>query len=44
MVKHYSNFNIQKIHKGVVEGKGNNMPDATFKDFKSLRKLILKLA
>ena len=35
---------IQKIHKGVVEGKGNNMPDATFKDFKSLRKLILKLA
>ncbi len=34
---------LQKIHKGTPVGEGVGAPDASFKDFSELRKLILKL-
>ncbi len=34
---------IQKIHKGVTLGCGENVPDACFTDFNELRKFILKI-
>ena len=35
---------FQKIHDGVIRGKDENEPDAAFKNFKELRKLIESLA
>ena len=35
---------IQKIHEGVELGKGPNTPDASFKHFKELRHLLVKLS
>ena len=34
---------LQKIHEGVELGEGLNTPDASFKDFKDLRRLLIKL-
>ena len=34
---------LQKIHAGVELGIGKNTPDAAFKEFAALRKLIVKL-
>ena len=34
---------IQKLHDGVVEGKGDEAPDATFQHFSELRALLVKL-
>lgn len=34
---------LQKLHRGVVEGRGDNMPDATFQEFKELRHLIASI-
>lgn len=34
---------LQKIHKGIVEGQGDNLPDATFKEFSELRQLVERL-
>lgn len=34
---------LQKIHEGVELGEGLNTPDASFKDFKDLRQLLVKL-
>lgn len=35
---------LQKLHKGVEEGQGVTAPDASFRDYKSLRKLLLELS
>ena len=34
---------LQKIHKGVQIGKGENRPDASFENFEDLRKLVHKI-
>lgn len=34
---------LQKLHDGVVQGSGDNLPDAVFHEFKELRKLLEKL-
>ena len=31
---------IQKLHDGVIVGKGSNLPDATFDDFDNLRNFL----
>lgn len=41
--EHINAVTIQKIHKGVDLGKGDNAPDAYFQDFSDLRKLIKKI-
>lgn len=34
---------LQKLHKGVVQGTANCVPDATFEDFIEVRKLLVRL-
>jgi len=34
---------LQKVHEGVVIGKGENQPDATLHNYESLRVLLKKI-
>ena len=34
---------FQKLHKGIVIGRGSSQPDVSFKEFIELRKLLTKL-
>jgi len=42
--KNINAVTLQKIHEGVELGEGTNTPDASFKEFKELRRFIAKLS